>query len=1807
MVCLIKSQYKKELEQYKNVLGSEAAAYYVLAMNNGFTLDYDPNGNESQLFKDILNAVGGDIQKAILEKSLYYSKSYLDTYGDWLSKDTVMEPMFLSLGITSTTNNVTQNILQNDEYTRIKSQLSLNGVDDDEYAMRMAIERTRQSYLDQQDAKFIEDYRQKQIDRFNSNSFFKKVIDFIKSPFNFRKLKDPDSKTKENARKRSYDEFNDTLEYLILSELSNSLSSNTVFQQWFDKKRQNNEKDAMRVFMAYVDMASKNSSVFLNPQDVVRTLALLRDLNYSLYTDGVSLFGSINALSKALRSNDTSSYSVAQQNYISNFVSELESTFIKDLKDVFNSNTDIADLNVMYHQHDTSLQSVNQQIYDVIKQGLESRLISLQRSAHSRKNLIYNIKSKLSSMEQKNVYDTNDMYQIYIDFLDSAITDMNNASNYLDECLIGTRKMSPEDIMYLQTDVLGYYNYIIQNYMITLDKSSGLSDPQIQDIKDLYDRGVKTLMSDVLNKYDVVLDQYCDQVLDKYVDENYSLGDQELHKRTLHAAIRNQIDKGHIMNGEQFFGDATQSRSEIVRIIANMLNNDERQVTRDANKIGHNLLALYKKSRSSLSKLSPLNHSKMFCELDDSGMPTGYFVRGYQDIDGKYIGINYGLFEKNKKEFESGLRKKYKLPEDGRGNTVWNFDIKGQEDIYNQYMDELDDWLDRNCNRQYKAAYYKARRAILTRQAREAMDVIQKQIQLLLDKCTEENGYVYTSNLNPGERSKLQDLYKQREQLGNPYRVQLDSTGKIIKFEKKTGEELEIAESIIEWNEFLKNNVEREPDWTSYNEAFNAITDPVKQAMFKADNTVTRISPDFYDILRQCTTATQTQEYLKASLLKNKIFGFTKDQKGYVMPDLFRLNDDAWAELKIQEQEMANLKTKGSKGIYNFDDVAVILPVTMADPNDPSKQISVLKYLENQARAKLSVDPDALNKFYDKYYIRVSDGKGGTKLKSLSVFEYIAPKNPSFIETVPVNQYTSPVGFLVNDKYRIEDSDDIYQPRADKYENKVYSKIMENDASREFYEAILDVMENSIGKLSSGVQTSKYKMPQITDKSSSIMSRKLSKANIGGAIKSLGQHFTINETDDDIYREDLAVRPDRSVVETVPIRYIKTLDDPTQISCDIVKTVTQFFAMAENFELKSQTVPVVESLISKMGGGINGTHQEEGQYKRAKTELEMYGYGRMSEGFGDKSKKMSTTEKIATKAVNNFRSIANVGLLAWNILSASKGFLAAYWYSGTEAFVGRYYDSGDRLYTTGKLLAEIPSALRSIGKGGNTKSIIQAAMQHNGLATSIENSYGEQNEYWLHRITKFFRMGIFTIGDYIINSIILTSTYHAHRLIENPSTGELMFMNEEECIDMFVKQGKTEREAVKYFDKHSGNHLLKMYELGKDGEFQLKDKVKIKINGKKLEINPGDYVTKKLENRIAGTSERLASIANGVIAEHGKGKIYQGTLSKLLVTQRGFIFSQGWARFKTGDDFTEKYYDKGELREIGVNSMYRGQYDLETGHCEPGVFQSIVNSWKDLNEKWYDFLLVLPFIYKIIKNKKNLKRADLQNIRRLCLDMTGVATFLLLCTYIFIPKVREYPDEWMYQYLALISMGAGVETATPINPVTILDLATTVTTTYAFAKDMAALMPYIGDMLGLTGHDLDEFVRSGAYKNKPRWFRDIMKLTKWTGVGGFYESFTPAIPGIDDPKKSTYIKENAKRIDRLENNGFPYMLSPDGIYDMYRIGTTPLGLQSKYDWYQGNTFPATLLPKRKDPNAPKTYKKKHKSRKTKKSSKKNKN
>ena len=84
MACLIKSKNKPLLDEYTSMLGSENAAYYVLCMNNGYSLEFTPTGEKSDLFQKLLIKNNYDYEAAIEEKAqMYYPSYYNNIGGDW--------------------------------------------------------------------------------------------------------------------------------------------------------------------------------------------------------------------------------------------------------------------------------------------------------------------------------------------------------------------------------------------------------------------------------------------------------------------------------------------------------------------------------------------------------------------------------------------------------------------------------------------------------------------------------------------------------------------------------------------------------------------------------------------------------------------------------------------------------------------------------------------------------------------------------------------------------------------------------------------------------------------------------------------------------------------------------------------------------------------------------------------------------------------------------------------------------------------------------------------------------------------------------------------------------------------------------------------------------------------------------------------------------------------------------------------------------------------------------------------------------------------------------------------------------------------------------------------------------------------------------------------------------------------------------------------------------------------------------------------------------------------------------------------
>ena len=85
-------EVKAAFDEVAKVLNSEDAAYYVISENNGYAIDQDPDGSQSQLFQDLLQKYNGDRDKAIIERA----KSFDYLSADIQTRNLSFEEQFLS-------------------------------------------------------------------------------------------------------------------------------------------------------------------------------------------------------------------------------------------------------------------------------------------------------------------------------------------------------------------------------------------------------------------------------------------------------------------------------------------------------------------------------------------------------------------------------------------------------------------------------------------------------------------------------------------------------------------------------------------------------------------------------------------------------------------------------------------------------------------------------------------------------------------------------------------------------------------------------------------------------------------------------------------------------------------------------------------------------------------------------------------------------------------------------------------------------------------------------------------------------------------------------------------------------------------------------------------------------------------------------------------------------------------------------------------------------------------------------------------------------------------------------------------------------------------------------------------------------------------------------------------------------------------------------------------------------------------------------------------------------------------------------
>lgn len=1842
MTCILKTKENlKLLDEYARVLGSQSAAYYVLSQNNGFPLGKTPTGEKSTLFEEILRHNGGDIESAIVEKSMYYTQDYLNT-NDWLSKSVIEEPK-RTPDIVVNENTSAQKILQNNKVSQIKDELQLSGVVvDDEYAISVAIDRTRREYLQDQDTKYVQRKRA----NMRSNNFFKKVLEFFKSAFNKNRnlIEDPESKTRKNAHNRALNEFNETLKWSI----------NNQIDELLDKKiSEGSPSGAQDFYLSELSSAINNASsrnddytadqlrhilsaaCSYSSFHTIEDRSLILDIlsNIKKLTDNITDATQRQLFDKAVDILEKNSDILHIVDKVVNYnpsnpdsdietVSRAIESLLKALNDelrtvgTYNLFNEIKTTMIMYNKQQVDVVSQNVTAYDRIVQGIQSRLKSLKYGRVTKRSTIANVEAQLSRIKQLDPTNPNDAYTMYNLVLNWASQNLRNVSKSLDEHINGTKQLTAEQIRYIKTDYIGFYKAIIDMCISTLTKEdSYLSESQIQALQDrltqdmMSQKSLYSVLSECEAKYRQVLCSECERIADSFIDQYVGIGDKEMMKLYLKGWLANSIEQGNIHGAEQFVVGGADVSSPVIRTIAKMFNDNDRETKRATEKRAKRLYAAYKKILSLREKagLSLTNAQKCVLEYDNDGLPTGNFISE----------LNFGQCEKDIKQWKIKYCKKHKLVRNSDGDPQFDFSDPQSEKEWMAYEDALDDFLDTVVDRRYTSVYYKQQRRILGRDAYKAQKQIHDQLNTLKELCRDpKTGFIYINRLSPEQRSQYNMLEQQLSELGNPYIIGTDNAGKKIILSKKTGKDLEIAEHILAWNVWTSQNLRFQDDWDKYNEALEAITDPAERAAFEAANTYTGYDDLFYQQLASMKTVEQADVYYIMQKTIARLMQTTKTGRGIQIPQLQQLalqaqngNITFFKQIHDIEVQMEAVRRKGSKPSVDFDEFAVRIPITMADPSDPSNRITAFEYFKRLAHQRyISGDMNAMKEFQETFYV-TKKVNGQLTLTPLSIFYQTVPRDPKLRVKRLQGDYCSVSGSCVNKNF-----DSTYgTPRVSKksiYKNKDYAIFDPNSSKfKQEYRDFLDECMACKREADELQPADDYDNPrsfvQRTGRKWSIFSRNAKIYNPMSwfrAIRlSLQQIFTITDLDDELYREDISLLPDGTPVQSINRRYRKRID-PRTISTDVIGSLIEYYKMAYNYSLKSKSIPVAENMLNYVQSGTKEGSGSQGE--RLRKLIQMYGYGKQDEGFGKKSQRISRMDAFLTKLVKGVTNLGQKALLKGKLIVASKGGVASAINIGITAWQGRYFGFKDLGKAFFHLSTHWPSALVQISDPSTTNKV-QAAMIYFGLTDPAE-AYQGTDKLRIRRMLGDFFMIPFTLTDYTSKAMILVSVCNAHRLVEIPGTNQFTIMNQEEYTDVCLKHGMSEFEASRLWGKYSGNSVWDMYETRRGKGFVLKNEVTvIRSDGKKVRINPSDYVDTNIINRIAGGSQYRSSVVNGVVNSENKPTIYTNPLFRMACALRGFMFTQGADRGKAGNDFLNWFYEEGQYREVGSDNIYSGQYNYESGVSEPAVYRAAWTCVKNfpsfVQDAWFELSLLthIPLAGKSYQRK--LTKGEMTSAKQLIGDIVSSMISIALAGILLMMVHNEYPDDWWRMAATVIFLGAGIEMASMGFVLgTVFDLISTVTTIKKWIDDVSGL---VGDVARATGigteKKLTDYVGANSpYSNKPYWFKMLMeRILAPTGVTGVYRTFTPQIEGLD--KEGTIPKEKLEaqhRVQDLLKNDPVSIFTSQGLSDFYEGYTSSMGAESTYRFYQGNVFPATLAPSLKSSDDEEKKKKKEEKR-----------
>ena len=1052
---------------------------------------------------------------------------------------------------------------------------------------------------------------------------------------------------------------------------------------------------------------------------------------------------------------------------------------------------------------------------------------------------------------------------------------------------------------------------------------------------------------------------------------------------------------------------------------------------------------------------------------------------------------------------------------------------------------------------------------------------IQDQLNYLLQKCSDkQTGLSYPEKLNPHDYQKLQMWKDALQDLGNPFDQEgnlkegdeLQTALEIQSWNNWLAKQTDYSTDFDEFDKEYQNIVD-------CIKAGEKTTQDLYK--FIDANSEYGINPEYLEyIFGKNKSAKESLQRMFQNSMKRLIKtknGFVKDFSNVIfseqsdgtvkIPDMWFYSRSA--DIKNNEENNATgIDPEEFRDAFDIREVPYTDPsgmqlakdgVTKFDPrNNPNgvEPMSWFEYILKQYTdaaldgrmpryvsldGKIAIDFSTLGgnrQSVERWiaenilmYTKTWEGKDGSmksKQVPLTIFSQIIPKRATFGNNQPTSRYIpkgrftakkgSSTSSIYDDKFYDGDRSGL-QPDFDKYGDKDFVKfIQKGDARAQYYNLLVQTMEQQWDKLGLDPSYNRFKIPQMEGTSS--MKRYRALGSPKKFIKNKLQNATGATSDDTSMRDegDFVQRNGKWVLKTSPTRFINEMEDPSMISSDLAYTVGMFVNMANNFVNKSKVQAKLETLGYNLSDetrdsehqGI-GTRQQE-RYAKMLKQL-FYESRETNDNPGEKPSKKAIA---AAKLVNKTRGVSAYLMLAANVPSMFVGVWDSFTQMPAQAARNDQFGFRDLmkayLYTGFNLM----KALANIGNPiANCKAV--AMMQKDGLVRTNDETF---KDTYRNRITKALKQsatGGYTMGDYMMNMLAQRATYNSKKYYPGNIFVKEGFYTKAEFDRLMINSGLSQKQINRDWKDNHGESMWNAYY----------------FDHGIAKIKPSYYDVQIQDSKLSATIQQTMALLNGNSPKNDQSAVSNNVLHKFFFLMRNFFIrrAEHWFAGYTSDNVIREIEQVKETVQRGGTTTIktktirkpltneqkaqRCMYDYSTGEANPAVLANLMRGahtqLKWFNQQMFNRQVTITDPVKFNKNEvKSLKEFLTWG---LCLALLSVG-WMAFHRYVqedtkdlkpktyedSLPTIKNFIDQKVYLRLIDQCMFRTIDSQFQLyNVYQFVDMVKSATTVTSAVEKFTEIPTAIADAAGLTGNNPTDIISSDSkYKYFPRWQRSLM-------------------------------------------------------------------------------------------------------------------